>query len=252
MPSRYLGTGKRGSFLEQSANKKFISDFEILHYDARTEAAESKRPEEIIEQIAAIKDLRYRAILSLTAVLGKRITEICVLKKGDIRYDALGNVVYFHLMTEKWREKRDKIIPVSNANQQEVLPLLQTFAEYYGKLPLDQMSDDAYIFGDPGFFKVTRTYEKFDKTLGKMTEVKKIYVDNLLRRRVYNAAMRDAGLNPHLLRHWRASFIGHAKKTQYEGKDRLILIKSLMDFKRLESAQRYLRNMTQNEMKEVF
>ena len=248
----YKVTGKKGNFLQQRANKSFITNFEILNYRARVESAESKSVKEIIEQISAVKNQKYKAILSLTALLGKRISEICILQKKDISINPIDYVIKFHTITEKWREKRDKIIPISRENQLELLDLLKFFAEYYEKLPLDKLSDDTYIFGDPCFVERKRTWQKYDKTQNKYVTVEKTYKDNLMRQRVYVAAMRDGGFNAHLLRHWRASYIGHAKKEQYIGKDRLILIKSLLDFKKIESAERYLRNMTQSEMQEVF
>lgn len=268
--------GKKGNWLLQRANKEFMSDFTALNYKARTDEAESLDPKEIIERIDSIKNLKYKAILSLAAVLGKRISEVCSLQKKDItapineNMDQNDLLLKFRLQTKKWREGRERIIPITASHNRELLALLENFLQYRKKINIENLDNDAYIFGDPGFFQTTRNYwrQKHDdekqkqrdekrgvkilKTEGTKEYVKVPYPDNHLRLRVYTAAIMEAGINPHLLRHWRASFIGHSKKEEFQGRDRLLLIQAICDFKKLESAERYLRSMTEKEMKEVF
>ncbi len=77
-------------------------------------------------------------------------------------------------------------------------------------------------------------------------------LDNKMRHRIYIYVMKHAGFNPHLLRHARLSSLAHSKKPEHQEKDRMMLVKSIADFKKLESAEAYLRNMTDAEKLEVF
>ena len=108
----------------------------------------------------------------------------------------------------------------------------EQFADNFDELWL--LSKEAF---KPGFHKVVRHGKE--------------YFDNKLRMKVYTAAIKEAGLNPHLLRHARLSWLAHTKKKALENVDRLLLVKSVADFTRFDSAESYVRNMNLKQIKEA-
>ncbi len=244
----------KGNWLKNNANKDFFSEYD-LDYSNRKADAEEWGPKYVRERLIALYNSKYRAICSIAYLTASRISEVCLLKKRDVRYDAAENLFWFTIKTEKRRDGHRKRIPVNPNNNEEVLFALGFVATYLSKLP-ENLDPDAYLFGDPGIFQTKRTFEihkaKNQKEGLPKEYATKIYNDNRMRHRVYNFVMKKAGFNPHLLRHARLSYLAHANKEQYKGHDRMLLIKSLADFTKLESAESYLRDMTDTEKKNVF
>ena len=215
--------------LPNSADKSFAEN-----YENRTSMAETWEPEEVVERLKKVKSIKYRAILSLQYIFGSRISEICTMKRKNLFFDIDGSLVA-HIRTEKRHDGHVKVLAVNPQNSPELIPLLHDVAQY-----LDTFRDlnkDEFLFGEPGFFTI--------KKHGKE------YIDNKLRMRVYIAAIKEAGLNPHLLRHARLSWLAHTKKKTLENVDRLLLVKSVADFTRFDSAESYVRNMNLKQIKEV-
>ena len=156
------------------------------------------------------------------------------MRKRDLTFDIDGSLVA-HIQTEKRRDGHVKVLGVNPQNSPELIPLLKDIVEYLDMLK--DLDDEAYLFGDPDFFKVVKH--------------EKEYLDNKLRMRVYTAAIKEAGLNPHLLRHARLSWLAHTKKKALENVDRLLLVKSVADFTRFDSAESYVRNMNLKQIKEA-
>jgi len=117
------------------------------------------------------------------------------------------------------------------------------------------LSSNTYIFDDSGLLETTRKViiKKKGASGEVKTEIKTVpFIDNKMRHRVYAYVLRHAGFNPRLLRHARLSSLAHSRKPEHQEKDRMMLVKSIADFKKLESAETYLRNMTDAEKLEVF
>jgi hypothetical protein len=73
-----------------------------------------------------------------------------------------------------------------------------------------------------------------------------------MRHRIATFCEHHADLNPHLLRHKRIRYIATADKEEYKKYDRLFLIKNLVNFSRLESAQKYTGDMDEKQKEDVF
>ena len=215
--------------LPDSADKSFAEN-----YDNRTSLAETWDPEDVIEHLKKVKSIRSRVILSLQYIFGSRISEICKMRKKDLTFDIDGSLVA-HIRTEKRHDGHVKVLAMNPRNSPELIPLLKDIMEYLNLFK--DLDNEAYLFGDPGFFTITKK--------GKM------YLDNRLRMRVYISAIKEAGLNPHLLRHARLSWLAHTKKKALENVDRLLLVKSVADFTRFDSAESYVRNMNLKQIKEA-
>lgn len=215
--------------LPDSDNKEFIEN-----YKNRTSMAETWDPQDVVERLQKVKSRAYRNILALQYIFGSRISEICKMRKKDLTFDIDGSLVA-HIRTEKRRDGHTKVLAVNPQNSPELIPLLKDIVEYLDMLK--DLDNEAYLFGDPGFFKVVQNGKE--------------YSDNKLRMKVYYVAIKEAGLNPHLLRHARLSWLAHTKKKALENVDRLLLVKSVADFTRFDSAESYVRNMNLKQIKEV-
>jgi integrase len=215
--------------LSDSADKNFAEN-----YENRTSLAETWDPKDVIERLKKVKSRIYRNILSLQYIYGSRISEIVKMRKRDLTFDIDGSLVA-HIQTEKRRDGHVKVLGVNPQNSPELIPLLKDIVEYLDMLK--DLDNEAYLFGDPEFFKVVKHGKE--------------YLDNKLRMRVYCTAIKEAGLNPHLLRHARLSWLAHTKKKALENVDRLLLVKSVADFTRFDSAESYVRNMNLKQIKEA-
>jgi integrase len=215
--------------LPNSEDKSFTEN-----YKNRTSLAETWNPKDVVERLQKVKSRIYRNILALQYIYGSRISEIVKMRKKDLTFDLDGSLVA-HIRTEKRRDGHVKVLGVNPQNSPELIPLLKDIVEYLDMLK--DLDNEAYLFGDPDFFQVVRH--------GKQ------YTDNKLRMRVYCTAIKEAGLNPHLLRHARLSWLAHAKKKALENVDRLLLVKSVADFTRFDSAESYVRNMNLKQIKEA-
>ena len=215
--------------LPNSEDKSFTEN-----YKNRTSLAETWNPKDFVERLQKVKSRIYRNILSLQYIYGSRISEIVKMRKRDLTFDIDGSLVA-HIQTEKRRDSHVKVLGVNPQNSPELIPLLKDIVEYLDMLK--DLDNEAYLFGDPDFFQVVRH--------GKQ------YTDNKLRMRVYCTAIKEAGLNPHLLRHARLSWLAHTKKKALENVDRLLLVKSVADFTRFDSAESYVRNMNLKQIKEA-
>ena len=214
--------------LLNSEDKSFTEN-----YKNRTSLAETWNPKDVVERLQKVKSRIYRNILSLQYIYGSRISEIVKMRKRDLTFDVDGSLVA-HIQTEKRRDGHVKVLGVNPRNSPELIPLLQDIVAYLDMLK--DLDNEAYLFGDPGFFKVVKHGKE--------------YLDNKLRMRVYTAAIKEAGLNPHLLRHARLSWLAHTKKKALDV-DRLLLVKSVADFTRFDSAESYVRNMNLKQIKEA-
>ena len=215
--------------LPDGDNKEFLEN-----YKNRTSLAETWGPSEVVERLQKVKSRTYRNILAMQYIFGSRISEIVKMRKKDLTFDLDGSLVA-HIRTEKRRDGHIKVLAVNPQNSPELMPLFKDIFEYLNMLK--DLDDDAYLFGDPEFHKVVRNGKE--------------YTDNKLRMRVYYVAIKEAGLNPHLLRHARLSWLAHTKKKALENVDRLLLVKSVADFTRFDSAESYVRNMNLKQIKEA-
>ena len=219
---RNLPDGENREFLENYKNRKAM--------------AESWSPRDVVERIERIRPLQIKVILTLQYLFGSRISEILKLRKKDITFDLDGSLIA-RIQTEKRRDGHVKVIAINPNNNPELKPLFVEFFEYWSKRQIDKLDPEAYLFGDPEFVQVKRG--------------DKYYLDNKLRMSVYYYAIKHAGLNPHLLRHARLSWLAHTKKKEFENVDRLLLVKTIADFTKFDSAEAYVRNMNLKQMKEV-
>ena len=217
--------------LPDEENKEFLKE-----YNNRKAMAESWSPKDVVERLEKIQPIEIKIILTLQYLFGSRISEILKLRKKDITFD-LDSSLIARIQTEKRRDGHVKVIAINPSNNPELKPLLAEFLDYWQKRQIDKLDPEAYIFGDPEFVQVVRH--------GKQ------YTDNKLRMRVYYVAIKEAGLNPHLLRHARLSYLAHTKKKEFENVDRLLLVKTIADFTKFDSAEAYVRNMNLKQMKEV-
>ena len=215
--------------LPDSEDKSFTEN-----YKNRTSLAETWNPKDVVERLQKVKSRIYRNILALQYIFGSRISEICKMRKKDLTFDLDGSLVA-HIQTEKRRDGHVKVLGVNPQNSPELIPLLKDIVGYLDMLK--DLDNEAYLFGDPDFFKVVKHGKE--------------YLDNKLRMRVYTAAIKEAGLHPHLLRHARLSWLAHTKKKALENVDRLLLVKSVADFTRFDSAESYVRNMNLKQIKEA-
>ena len=215
--------------LPDSEDKSFAEN-----YHNRTSLAETWGPSEIVDRLQRVKSRAYRNILALQYIFGSRISEICKMRKKDLTFDLDGSLVA-HIQTEKRRDGHIKVLGVNPQNSPELIPLLKDIVDYLDMLK--DLDNEAYLFGDPDFFKVVKHGKE--------------YLDNKLRMRVYCTAIKEAGLNPHLLRHARLSWLAHTKKKALENVDRLLLVKSVADFTRFDSAESNVRNINLKRIKEA-
>ena len=226
-------------------------------YEKKIKDIEKIPIDQFVARILGIKDPTYRAIYDVAFLTGARVTEVCTLRKEDVEFDGINKRITFTMMTEKRKNDKHKIktVPISAAHNQEFLALMDDFASYWLHRQIDKLDESAYIFGDPGFYKVVKKYEVRDKTSQdplKKIWATKVYTDNHMRHRIATFCEHHADLNPHLLRHKRIRYIATADKEEYKKYDRLFLIKNLVNFSRLESAQKYTGEMDPNQKEEVF
>ena len=226
-------------------------------YTKKINDIERLTPEEIVKKILSVTDPTYRAIYDIAFLTGARVTEVCTMRKEDVDFDLANKRFILTMLTEKRRSDNNKIktVFVSAAHNQEFLALMDDFASYWLARRLGDIAPEAYIFGDPGFFEVTKTYQVTEKqpdgTVKKVNKTK-TYNDNHMRFRISTFCNKQLGLNPHLLRHARAHYIAFADKEEYKKYDRMLLIQNVFNFARLESAQKYVGKMDEKQKKEVF
>jgi integrase len=226
-------------------------------YSKKIDNIEHMSIKEFMAKILSIPNATYRAIYDVAFLTGARVTEVCTLRKEDVEFDGINKRITFTMITEKRKNDKHKIktVPISAAHNQEFIDTMNDFLSYWKHRQIDKLDDSAYIFGDPGFYKVVKKYEVRDKTSQdplKKTWVTKVYIDNHMRHRIATFCEHHADLNPHLLRHKRIRYIATADKEEYKKYDRLFLIKNLVNFSRLESAQKYTGEMDPNQKEEVF
>jgi integrase len=252
-PNRYKWVKEHAAVEESNA-----------YYENRIKEVAEWTPEELNEHILQIENKGIRAICEIAYFTASRVSEICLLRMKDVKFAIKKNgdeVFWFSIHTEKRRDNKViKRIPVSKSNNEEFMPLQKDMAEYYlSKADLLKPSD--YFFGDPEIFqtklqvKLVRKDEKgkpiLDENGNKTYDiVYRNYTDNRLRQKVYQAAMRQGGFNPHLLRHARLTYL--AKSMKYKDYDRALLIKSIANFTHFDSAKRYVEDFTEEEKSRVF
>ena len=240
----------------EELKKKEEKERKKLQYKKKIDGIEKMPIEKFVAKILSIPDATYRAIYDVAFLTGARVTEVCTLRKENVEMNGINNSMTFTMMTEKRKEDKDKpkTVPISAAHNQEFIDLMNDFWSYWKHRQIDKLDDGAYIFGDPGFYKVVKRYEWQKKTApdGSPIVSTKVYIDNHLRHRVATFCERHIDINPHLLRHKRLRYIAFAHKKEYKKYNRLFLIKNLVNFSRLESAQAYTGDMNEKQMKEVF
>ena len=240
----------------EEIKKKEEKERKHKKYSNKIKRIEGMSVDEFVAKILGIPDATYRAIYDVAFLTGARVTEVCTLRKEDVKMDGTNNSMTFTMMTEKRKKdsKAVKTVPISVAHNQEFIDLMNDFWSYWKHRQIDKLDDGAYIFGDPGFYKVVKKYEWKKKTApdGSPIVSTKVYIDNHLRHRVATFCEHHIDINPHLLRHKRLKYIAFTHKKEYEKYDRLFLIKNLVNFSRLESAQAYTGDMDENQLKEVF
>ena len=249
---------ERGKWIKANAPKGVLSELQIKNYDKRKAMAQSFTPADINKRIMSLKNVKYRVICAVAFLTASRISEVCTLKRGDVELNIYNSKpsYTFTIRVEKRREKVTKDIPITidNPLRQEFAPLVETVKNYLKAIW--DFSSDSYLFGDPGYTETKRTYKLTRKTYdeeGNEKEIRKKitkpFYDIKLRMAVYTYCMRNAGFNPHLLRHAMLSYL--VSTPLLKEYDRVFWIRTLAGWKSIDSAASYVGQKGPKELATV-